>query len=242
MQPFDFGNATQGQPPASEGPTAFKIVTAIAIPIASMVIAALLQRNRVVFWAVLGFGLISVLIGSYPLLRPKFSTAARRRRERLIVRQRYPEFRKYLLRFGDFVDNRTSDTLHYTCQSDLCGSVSTNMDSLHMAPAEIFAVSWSYLNDRTQTVPEPTAFKSAVRELSSLVGLYGTYSVRPVFEFFPAVLRPALTDNVKAKLEDFRERLVGFQDRYFEFLKELDAGFSGGQTLVNYFYRPKRLT
>ncbi len=240
MQAFNFGSPAQ--PPPSESPTLFKILTTIAIPIAAMVIAALLQKNKTVFWAVLGFGLISLLFGSYPLIRPKYDTAVRRRRARRIVRERYSEFRKYVLRFGDFVDNRTSDTLHFICQSDICGSVTTGMDSLHTAPAEVFAVSWSYLNDRTQSLPDVTAFKSAVRELNSLVALYSTHCVRPIFECFPAALRPALTDHVKAKLEDFRERFVGFQERYFEFLKELDAALTGDSTLIQYFYRPKRMT
>lgn len=234
-----FNNSAQPRP--NGGPTVFKILTAVAIPIAAMVIAALLQKNRTVFWAVLGFGLISLLIGSYPLIRPKAQAAAQRRHEKKIVRQRFPEFRKYLLRFGDFVDNRTSDTLHFICRSDLCGNVSTSLDSLHTTPAEVFAVSWSYLNERMQALPRPAAFRSAVRELNSLVALYSTYCIQPIFESFPAALRPALTDNVKAKLEDFRERFVGFQERYFEYLKELDAALGGDSTLIQYFFRPKRL-
>jgi hypothetical protein len=244
---FDFiggpnlpGQDRDGQP-VPKRPSAFDLVTKLVVPVV-LVFVANLQEQRARFWVLIGFALLSFVVSFYPLAASWTKTRMQRRRDERIARRAFPELRRFVEQFGEFVSLQRSDTLHYVAQSDICGGNPERLNKLGMPNANLFYLPWHNMNDRVASLPPNlTNFKATTLELGTFISLYNNYCMRPVFELLPQELRSQLSDSSKSNLEACRERFVAFLNDYSKYLKRFDEAFAARYLLTRGFPGPKPL-
>ena len=231
-----FGTPEETEQPPK--PTTFEILTKLILPALGLValIIAQLQQQRTLLWALLAFVLLSLATAFLP---SKIRHRVRERRDERVARRAFPEFKRFLRQFGEFVDYGRSDCLHEIAFRELCQNRSDVFDRLRIVPVHLFNGFWWYLRARNER--ETRNLLDSIQEFNHLVISYCTSCTQPIFDRFPEDLRPLLTPQVRASLESFRERFVGFLDDYSEYLKNLDDSFSTPRIRSYYFPRPKPL-
>jgi hypothetical protein len=224
--------------------TPFEVSTQLVVPSLLVVatIVSLMKDQRRLAWSLVGVLVLSLLIGLYPLAASWAKAQARRRRDERTARRAFPELRKFVEQFGEFVSLQRSDTLHYIAQSDICGGNPDRLNRLGMPNANLFYLPWHNMNDRVANLPPNlTNFKATTLELGTFISLYNNYCMRPVFELLPQELRSQLTDRSKSSLEACRESFLTFLSDYSKYLKHFDEAFAARCLLMRDFPRPKPL-
>jgi hypothetical protein len=234
------GEGRSGEP-APRHPSAFDLVTKLVLPVV-LVLIANVQEQRARFWVLVGFALFSFVVSFYPLAASWARTRIQRRRDERIARRAFPELRRFVEQFGEFVSTQRGDTIHYVAQSEVCGGNSDRFKKLAMPNINLFHSFWANLSERAaDQKPTSTNFKATNSELSSLVSSYNNYCICPVFEMLPQEFRSQLSDRSKSSLEACRERFVGFLNDYSKYLKHFDESFAARYLSTRDFPRPKPL-
>ena len=237
-----------GDPPEEQQPrkpTTFDVLTKLIVPLLTLVavVIAQLQRQRLFFWVLLGVLLLSLALGFYPSLKALVRERIQDWQDGRAAKRAFPEFKRFLRRFGEFADlpHSRTDTLH-AILLETCYRNSTDFEKFRVAAAELFHDPSKQLIGRIERRPANLAnLQDGMEELGLLVGLYGRYCLDPIFERLPQELRPLVTDRTKSSLESFRERFVRFLDDYDEYLTRLDESFTRPRVEPHYFPRPKPL-
>ena len=227
--------------PRPQKPTAFDVATRLVLPVA-LVLAAL-QTRGVAFWGALALAVLSFSIGLYGPTAHTIKRGLRGRRDKRVINRAYPEFKRSVERFGEFVDSSRADTLEQVVLRKLCQDNQTTLEKLGLTREQLFGEFSFCLNERIARgnlkVPE---LMLAISELNSLVNNYIRYCVQPVFEHAPEEIRPLLTADARRELESFRERFVRFLDDYSEYLKRLDSSLTSSKVRPYHFPRPKAVS
>jgi hypothetical protein len=193
------------------------------------VILAQFQKQQTRFWALMGVGALTVLVGLYRPLISGVRTLLRKTHNAIVVRRNSHELRRLSREAGVFFD--TSISRNDTLQGIL-NDVSQRRTNIVLASripnAGIFQGHWHYLDSRIRGDSlSVTVFHNAADELLSLLRSYTSFSVLPVFYSFAAEFREVLTDAERSKMNAFQQQYVGFQDRYANFLMRLNDEFHG---------------
>ncbi len=232
----------QQEPPRK--PTIFEVLSTLIVPGLSLVaaIVALQRDQRIIAWVLLGVLLLSFAVGFYPLVKTPFQEYLSEMRDEKLARKAFPEFRKFVRDFEQFVSPRAGETLHVIVQSEVCGSNTTNYDRFGLPPVRLFHDWWRHLSPRVggKRVSLPD-FERFVLEFNDLISDFSSDCVRRIFGQFPDDLRPSLNDRAKGSLEAFRERFVRFLDAYRDYLKGLEESLRKPRIQARYFERPKPL-
>ncbi len=239
----DFGDG--GNPKETKAGT-FDLLSRVIVPVLSLgaSIFALKKDQPSLAWALIGVLVLSLVVSFYS----RFTVWARGKlnewSDARVLGEDLPAFRRFLSRFGEFVDFPTAlgQSLHNLTLSVVFNGSMSDFDRLHMLPVDFFKGYCYHLSQRTggrrltcEALPE------AISELNMLVSDYIRYCIDPVFERFPQDMRPLLTERAKRELNSFRERFVRFLDDYSEYLKKLEASLRKPRIQGYYLPRPKPL-
>jgi len=176
---------------------------------------------------VLGLALATTvaLVVVWIRMRKRARTEVHSREQQHVAALYYPRFRKLVGQFGDFVDTRTSDTLHYMVtndfplptRDDLCKRLGT-------APLGLWNQFWFFFKQRIdRTAPTFTELLAGIQEFHHLLGEYNNLCVAPIFSHLPNDTRASLTEQQRSKLNGFQQRFTIYLRDYMEFAKELSS-------------------
>lgn len=226
----------KNQPPKH---TAFDLLTRLILPLV-LVIIAQLQEQSARFWGLLVFAFVSLVIGLYRPVKEQIRYRINKFRDERLAKRRFPEFKRFVHRFGEFVDRARSDTLHHIALQELCCGNQTDFHRLGVTALPLFNGFLYHFRTRVdKQQPNLTALLESTSEFSNLVSSYAQYCTIPIFERFPQELRPLLTERAKSSLNSFQQQFAGFLDIYTEFLKNLDDSLTIPRVRSYYFPRPK---
>lgn len=220
------------------GPSLFDLMSKLVLPVV-LVIVAQLQSQRTRFWVLMAFAIVA-FVASF--IRP-WEIVARvvaKVKTKGAFRRALPEFLSLARRFGEFVDTRRSDTLHYYAFNDLCGGNASVYAKLAIPPAELWNEFGGYFVQRVERErPRISEFLLWLQEFYHLVGSYNNLCVAPVFQNLPLDMQSALTQKARSSLNSFQQRFDHFLSNYEEFSAELAASRPMFRDLPRYLAHPK---
>lgn len=204
-------------------------VVSLLVTCVSVILAQFQRQQQARFWALLGVGALTLLIGLYRPLISGVRALWRNRLNASVVNKNRPELRRLSREAGVFFDTSISrnDTLQGILQE--LGQRQSNLILGSRIPnAGIFHEHWLYLDTRIRGNRSSVAgFHDDAEELFSLVRSYTTFSVLPAFDVFASEFREVLTDNEKSKMNAFQQQYVNFLGSYIAFLNRLNEEFRG---------------
>ncbi len=224
------------------GHTFYDFLKDIVLP-ASPVVGMFLSWNSPWrLWAFLVAALFFGTIGAYPRLKIALGRRVERLRDNHVAEKEFPKFRQLVRRFGEFVDTRTSTTLHYIIGNDLCEPLRTELlRRLGIPTIAFWSERWYFflvrLNRQIPSLPE---LEFATSEFHSIVAEFNNFCVAPIFETLPRELRAMLTEQDESKLNGFQQRHMYFIADYESFAKALSESRPVLQRLPSCFshYNP----
>lgn len=219
-------------------------VTRLVFPLAFLLVTvAQLDPQSPWYWIGLGLAILSFGIGIYHPTIAGLRRWLAQRRDRRQAREAYPEFRRFVTRFGQFVDTDAKHDLEEIIRRELRRENVTTRDALGMARKRLFQGFWYHLDKRTRRRnPEFGEFLDAVSEFNHLVTRYLRETVAPVFDGMPDDVRSSLPARARQELEAFREKLIRFIEDYDEFKARLRDSLETSSFTDAYLSRPKPLT
>ena len=182
--------------------TAFEYVTALVIPsLALIASAAAVNSHPRVTLALVVLACASFVAGLFP---PAYATAQRwraRRKAEAIAETAFPEIKKFLRRFEDFVDGRQNNTLHAIVQSDLCQGNGAIYKTLYLPDMGIWTGFRNFFAERIdQEKPTLFAIHRNLLEFHHLVGTYNNLCLATIFERLPPELKAGMTAKARSSL------------------------------------------
>lgn len=235
---------------SDEPKSLFEKFTQRIVPLVATMVAVFQQQKSVAL-GLIGLAIVSLLISEVPTLWAWLKKRSARKREQKTAAQALDELKVWIHKFLEFTSTQTSDAFHSIVFSRLCESRQEYFESLHIPPLQLFCDFSRVLAARTdERKPSREVLKLSIEEFNSLVGLYSTYCVCPIYDKVPLKLRPEVLaifnkNNVAAELIQFRERFDRFLGSYMDFLKALDHKLSEPfepRPFGYYFERPKPLS
>ncbi len=220
------------------------------VPLVATIAALVSQKQKALALSLAGVAIVSLLVSEVPRLWVWLKERRARKDEEKAAAMALDELRNWIHKFREFTTTQNTDAFYGIVFGKLCQTNSTHFDSLHIPPLQLFADFSRILATRTdERKPSRQVLKQSIEEFNSLVGLYSSYVVCPVYDQVPSKLRPEVltiytTNNLASDLIQFRERFDGFLGSYMDFLKGLDRRFSHPLTPTPfgyYFARPKPL-
>jgi len=228
----------------------FERFAKLIVPVAATVGVFFQQKQRTVALSLVALAVISLLVGEIPKLRARLRERRARKDEEKAAAIALDELKNWIHKFLEFTTLQTSDAFYYIVWSQLCQSNIAHFESLHIPPLQLFADFSRILATRTdERKPSREVLQQSIEEFNSLVGLYSSYVVCPVYDQVPLKLIPYVlniynANNVGSDLIQFRERFDGFLGNYMDFLKGLDRKLAHPiepKPFGYYFVRPKPL-
>ena len=206
----------------------FERFAKLIVPVVATIGVFFQQKHWAVAMGLIALAVISLLIGEVPKLWRWLNERRARKHEEKIAEQAFDDLKGWIQKFLEFTTVSTTDSFYGIVWSRLCGSNMDHFESLHIPPLQLFADFARILAWRTdEPKPSRTILKQSIGELNSLVGLYCTFCVCPIYERVPTKLRPEVlknfaTENLEDAFIQFRERFDRFLEEYMSFLKALD--------------------
>lgn len=207
--------------------TPFDYATKLFLPGLS-VIAVILTRNLQprLSWGLLALAFVSLVVGFVQPIASACRNWAERREDRRIARNAFPELRRFVHRFEEFIGTRfQTGTLHYIAQCDVCDGNGLHYQALRLPELSVWHAFWKNLADRLDRMDMKRANISDLRhELTAFFDLVGTYDnecVSLLFDRLPQNERSALTPKAKSSLNSFQQRFAHFIQEYKNFAKDL---------------------
>jgi hypothetical protein len=173
-----------------------------ALSLIAFIVAQLMGKQPRLSWILIALTALFVLLGYYSDLRDKAASWKSRRDDRLMVEKAYARFQEFVRRFGQFVDRRTNDNLHYIVTSDLYQGRFELRADYNLPNIEIWESMWTYFSERTTRVPKALKeFRSALMEFHFIIASYSSYCVAPIFDYLPANRRSEIPSDRKSQAE-----------------------------------------
>lgn len=205
------------------GPKFFDYASKLGFPIAFVIIAQL-QTREYRLWGAIWLALLSFLVGfSRPTVN-RVRHSFKRRRDAKTARASLSELRRFVVRFGEFIENNRDNTLEAALRELFRGNPSAR-EKLQVVSENLFRVFLLPLRNRLANPRQHDirGFEDAISELNDLVNAYLYYCVRPVYDDLPPELRSLTGGDAGKALRAVRERILRFLDDYEEFLKRLET-------------------
>jgi len=205
----------------------FDYVTRLVLPGLSL-LAVILKKDMQpsMSWALLAFMVFSLAVGFYHPAAASLRLWSERREDRRVARKAFPELRKFVHRFEEFIDNQFQvGMLYYIAQCDVCDGDGLRYQALRLPDLSVWRAFWKNLADRLDRMDMKRASISELRhELTAFFDIVGTYNnecVSLLFDRLPQNDRNALTPNAKSSLNSFQQRFTNFIQEYKNFAKDL---------------------
>jgi len=226
------------EPPEREQPQRSGIwdVATVLVTIGLAVLASVKSPS---FWA---FFALAALVVAARVAGPTLHAVggwSRRRRDERVARRAFANLQKFADLFARLINTSNTDTL----QAALQKALERQQQALHI-PTNHWFESWSMHLDKrlSEDRHDLPHLLRALDEFYSLVNAYSTECVQPVFQSMSADVRQLLTAGGRAALESFRERYVGFLDRYIEYTGDLAASLTQARFLPVSVFRPEQIS
>lgn len=226
-------------------PSAFDFATRLLVPTLTLIALIFTQVNGKqpgLAWSLVGLTLLSLGVGFLPSVKTKMHKWSEQAKDKAVATQAFPEFRKFVNRFHDFVVDGRCDTLHYIVQDELVRGDGIRYQQLAMPGIGFWGAPLEFFLRRIDAQrPSMVELKMAIEEFHFLVGSYNNQCVSQVFERLPQDLQSSLTSRTKANLNSFEQRFDHFLTDYQNFTKELCASRPALRSLQGAFAHPKPL-
>jgi hypothetical protein len=228
----------------------FERFAKLIVPVAATVGVFFQQKQQTVALSLVALAVTSLLVGEVPKLRARLKERRAKKDEEMVAALALDEVKGWIHKLLEFTSTQTSDAFYGIVWSRLCQSNTANFESLHIPPLQLFADFSRILATRTEErKPSREVLKQSIAEFNSLVGLYSSYVVCPVYDQVPLKLKPEILsiysmNDIASDLIQFRERFDAFLGNYIDFLKALDRKLAHPlepQPFGYYFARPKPL-
>jgi hypothetical protein len=233
--------------PDTEKPahSVFDIVTKLFVPILAVVAAVLTRGSSAsVSLGLIGVAALSLIIGLSPSFKAWLHEIAERKGDQRCSDSAYPELRKFVRRFGAFVDSRTSNTLHHIVLNQ--HPVERNHElilALGSTDIGMWQGFWHYVSTRIETEqPDIRKLRVALLEFEHLVGNYNSQCVLGVFARLNRTAITALPAETKNELNSFQQRLDHFFTDYETFVDDLCRSRPSLQQAGRHFPHPRPLS
>lgn len=206
-------------------PSTFDYVTRLLIPLSALLVAilGLVRKPSPVLWFVLAFALLILVIGIFPVLSARIRKWTDRAKDRRAARKAFPEFRKFVRRFGEFVNTSSNNTLHSIIEHEASKAPGQTVATPEIPNIGLWNAFWYHLAQRVQRQRTSISeFHFALSEFYSLVGLYDTGCVVRIFNDSRPEFRDWLASGTaKGSLNEFQQRFLNFLLDYEKFVTEL---------------------
>ena len=241
MNQFDLGLYQGSSEPAIRKRSAFEYIASLGLP-ALAIIATLVSggNHPRILLALVVAVFLSVGLVFYPSIYVLLRAWRGRKRADQLARRTFPDFRKFVRRFQDFVDGRQNNTLHYIVQNDLCQGNGAIMNRLALPDMAIWSGFRDFFANRVE-LDEPTIsnLRRGMEEFHFLVGTYNNQCVAAVFDRLPRELQADMTPRAKSSLNSLQQRLSSFLSEYQDFAKDLAESTPALKDVPQYFALPK---
>src|SRR5438270_1412869 len=220
----------QEEPSPPPKPPLHEVLSRLILP-ALFAIAAILGRAyHAVLFTFLGLALIGIY---YEQLAAAFYHWRIARHDKKIAKNGVKELRSFSRDLGEFFERSTSRTdLLPGIMNELRSRHPELTNALQLPSPDIFHSQWEFLNKRIQEQDmSPTQFHDAANELWSVIAIYSSYCVYPVFRTFASELREVLTASEKSQLNAFQQKFVHEITAYITYIKKLNDDFCSLQDL-----------
>jgi hypothetical protein len=199
----------------------FDLLTRLVLPLALAIIAAV-QTQRTRFWALVVLAGLACVVQLFGPARTFVSRQIHRAKARRTSKRALSQFVTLVQRFGEFVDTRQSNTLHYIALGELCGSNAQLYGRLGIPDAQLWNGLWAYfIYGLDHHKIKPSELRFLLGEFHHLLNSYNNYCVRPVFDLLPNDMRAQVNPQAKASLNLFQQRFVMYLNDYEHFVKAL---------------------
>ncbi len=213
------------------------------------VIALILTRNIQprLSWGLLALAFVSLIVGFHQPIATARRNWAERRKDRRVARKAFPELRKFVHRFEEFIDNQfQAGALYYIVQCDVCDGDGLRYQALRLPDLSVWRAFWKNLADRLDRMDMKRASISELRhELTAFFDIVGTYNnecVSLLFDRLPQNDRNALTPKAKSSLNSFQQRFTNFIGEYKNFAKDLSESRPALKDVNYLFSIPKPIS
>jgi len=215
-------------------PTALEIITGLSQ--LAIGLYAVLRGQLTEFWGLMALAL--VITFNRPI-RDSLVYFFRKRKREGIARKHFPEFQRYIERFGKFVCPQTNDTLHHIVQSELSRNNTSEFGKFGLPSIHFLEGIWKSLVSRLER-EEPT-LENLQHYASAFGHLLGSYDNDCVFLVFTKLRQETLPPEVKSSLGHFQQRFSAFVEAYSQFVQDLDKALGSNRLSPTYFSAPKPL-
>lgn len=239
-----FENETEkshGQP--SDSLSRIGQIVNIVVGISAIVtaIAAAKGGPTYLVWILVGVAVLLFVSTTYKPVAMRIHLRSERRKDEQVARDNWKELRNLVHRFGDFVSTQNSNTLHYIIMHDISDPTRTRL-SERIVSNNLFYGFWHSFMRQIDREPISLAeLAYAVEEFYHLVGQYNNYCIEPIFERLSPDLRQQITEEMKTKLNTFRERYGHFGNDFMAFGKQFSESRPQLQRLPHYVHYPTQL-
>lgn len=225
--------------------SSFEYATKLFVPslaLIALILTQLIGKPPGLMWGLLVLALLSLGLGFYSPLRIRIHNRLERARNERVAASAFPELIKYVHRFGEFVDTRRADTLHYVVQGHLCEGNGTRYAQLGIPDITLWYGFWEHFCKRIdQQQSSVDDLQRALMEFHYLVGSYNNFCVAQIFDRLPQEYQSTMSSQARSSLNAFQQRFARFLANYEEFAKDLSASRPILQTLPSSFAHPKPL-
>jgi hypothetical protein len=218
----------------------FEFVARLLVPLAALLAATLQQQRANLFLAVAVF---SLAVGLIDPVGSRVTALRNRRHDLALARKALPALRRFIARFGEFVDSNRNDSLHSIVRDTIAQTDFRIAELLCPVPIYVFDAHFQLLHaNAPDKLRDIRTFESYLKGFDALIHTYEQHVVRGVFDKISnAPSGVSLTTAGKRALHTFRERYVDFRASYEEFEKDLISGLQSVSLHSMYFERPKPL-
>src|SRR5260370_38395766 len=137
----------------------FDYVTMLFLPVLSLL--AMILKNDIqppMFWSLLAFMVVSFAAGFYHPITAWVRLWRERREDRRVARKAFPELRRFVHRFEEFIRNEGS-TLHYIAQCDVCDGDGLRYQALRLPELSLCPAFWkNFANSLDPVDMKPAGF------------------------------------------------------------------------------------
>jgi len=214
----------ESEPPPAAKPPLHEVLSRLILPALFAVAAILGRAYHAVLFTFLGLALLGIY---YEQLAAMVRHWRVWRHDRRVAKQGLKELRSFSRDLGEFFERSTSRT-------DMLPGIVNELRSRHpeltsalcVPSPDIFHSQWEFLNKRIQEEDfSPGQFHDAAKELWSVLAIYSSHCVYPVFRSFASEIREVLTANEKSQLNAFQQKFVHGLTGYIAYLKKLNDDF-----------------
>jgi hypothetical protein len=203
----------------------FDYVTKLILPVLSLSVVIFKKDIQPpMFWSLLAVMVVSFAAGFYHPIAVWLQLRRERREDRRVARKAFPELRKFVHRFEEFIGNQ-ANTLHYVAQCDVCDGNGLRYNALGLPELSIWQAFVKNLAERLDRMdPKRASIAELHHDLSAFFDIVGTYDnayVSLMFDRLPQSERNALTPKGKSSLNTFQQRFTHFIEDYKNFAKDL---------------------